>query len=84
MKPTLLPLPSSQERGGEVRRVLPEVRGADARKRGAGGQAFTDGDRLHPAEEPVPPLAAVQHPGAFHERHLPGLSTGGSNKLLAA
>ena len=63
---------STQERGGEVRGVLPEVCGANPAERGAGGQTFTDGDRLHPAEEPLPPFSAVQHPGALHQQHLSG------------
>lgn len=65
---------SSQERGGQVRRVLPEVRGAHAQERRAAVQTFADGDGLHSAEEPVPPLAALQHPRSFHEQHLPGSS----------
>lgn len=67
-----IPFPPPQEWGGEVCRVLSEVCGADTAERREGGQTFPNGDRLHPAEKPLPPLTAVQHPSALHEQHLPG------------
>ena len=62
----------TQDRGGEVRRVLSEIPGANSTERRAGSETLEDGDRLHPAEEPLPPLTAFQHPSSLHERHLPG------------
>lgn len=63
---------STQERGREVCSVLSKVCGENAAEWRAGGQALTHGDRLHPAEKPLPPLAAIQHPSSLHEQHLSG------------
>lgn len=73
-----------QDRGGEVRHLLPAVSGADAAERRAGSPAVTHGDHLHPAEEPVPPLPAVQHPCPLHEQHVPGKADGCGRLQTAA
>lgn len=72
----------AQVGGREVCSVLPEVGGAHAAERGAGGQAVPLGDPVYPAEEPLPPLPALQHPCTLHEQHLPGIHSAASSLSL--
>lgn len=63
-----------QDRGGEVRHILPALDGTHAAEGREAGQGVPDGDPVHPTEEPLSPLPAVQRACALPQQHLPGMN----------
>lgn len=63
-----------QDRGGEVRHILPALDGTNAAEGREAGQAVPDGDPVHPTEEPLSSLPAIQRARALPQQHLPGMN----------
>lgn len=64
-----------QDWGGEVRHLLPALHGADSTQGRQAGKAVPTGDPVHSAEEPLPPLTALQRASSLPQQHLPGSRT---------
>lgn len=64
-----------QERGGEVRHILPPLHGTHAAEGRETGQAVPHGDPVHPAEKPLSSLPAFQRARALPQQYLPGEHT---------
>lgn len=75
-----------QDRGGEVRHLLPALDGTHPAEGREAGQAVPDGDPVHPSEEPLSSLPAIQRACALPQQHLPGrsASNGKISKCLRA
>lgn len=62
-----------QDGGGEVRHILPALHGTHPAEGREAGQAVPYGDPVHPTEEPLPSLPALQRARALPQQHLPGV-----------
>lgn len=70
-----------QDRGGEVRHILPALDGTQAAEGREAGQAIPDGDPVHLTEEPLSSLPAIQRACALPQQHLPGMNA--SNRKVS-